>query len=294
MAMTHSTQQSPTTAPKSLAGKKAVVTGGTIGMGRAIVRALTDRGAEVMYTGRSDQRLAEAQAALDTPLAHPVRADATDASAIAALGAQVADHLGGIDYLFVNQGIAEFQTLEEVTEESWDRIFNVNAKGAFFTVQRLAPLMSEGGSIVFTTVSNDQIFPGLSAYSGAKEAVAAFAKVLAAELLPRKIRVNAIAPGFILTPTMGVAELTEEQRAEFIDQGNASTPMGRGGTVEEIAAAALYLAVEATVTVIRAGRRMQALRNVNQRLMIENSRLIDADTSGAPRTVAAAPEPPGP
>ncbi|MEU9558828.1 SDR family oxidoreductase [Streptomyces fumanus] len=248
MATEHRTQQSPTFDPEALAGKKAVVTGGTIGMGRAIVQALTARGAEVMYTGRSDERIAEAQAALDTPLAHPVRSDATDATAIAALGDQIAEGLGRIDYLFVNQGIAEFQTLEEVTEESWDRIFDVNAKGAFFTVQRLAPLMSEGGSIVFTTVSNDRIFPGLSAYSGAKEAVAAFAKVLAAELLPRKIRVNAIAPGFILTPTMGVAGLTDEQRAEFVEQGNASTPMGRGGTVEEIAAAALYLAVEATFT----------------------------------------------
>lgn len=248
MSTNQSTQQRSTIDPKTLAGKRAVVTGGTIGMGRAIVQALTDRGAEVMYTGRSDQRLAEAQAALDTPLAHPVRSDATDAIAIAALGDQVADRLGGIDYLFINQGIAEFQTLEEVTEESWDRIFDVNAKSAFFTVQRLVPLMSEGGSIVFTTVSNERIFPGLSAYSGAKEAVAAFAKVLAAELLPRKIRVNAIAPGFILTPTMGVAELTDAQRAEFIEQGNASTPMARGGTVEEVAAAALYLAAEATFT----------------------------------------------
>ncbi|MFH9067628.1 SDR family NAD(P)-dependent oxidoreductase [Streptomyces coeruleorubidus] len=248
MATNHSTQQSPTIDLKALAGKKAVVTGGPIGMGRAIVRALTDRGAEVMFTGRSDQRLAVAQAALDTQLAHPVRSDATDAFAVAALGDQVADRLGRIDCLFVNQGIAEFQTLQEVTEQSWDRIFDVSAKGAFFTVQRLAPLMSEGGSIVFTTVSNDQIFPVLSAYSGAKEAVAAFATVLAAELLPSKIRVNAIAPGFILTTTMGVAELTDEQRDEFVEQGNASTPMGRGGTVEEVAAAALYLAVEATFT----------------------------------------------
>ncbi|WP_436776592.1 SDR family NAD(P)-dependent oxidoreductase [Yinghuangia sp. YIM S09857] len=233
---------------KALTGSKAVVTGGTIGMGRAIVQALTDRGAAVMYTGRSEQRLAEAQAALDTPLAHPVRSDATDAAAIAALRDQAADRLGGLDYLFVNQGIAEFQTLEEVTEESWDRIFDVNTKGAFFTVQALAPLIAKGGSIVFTTVSNDRIYPGLSAYSAAKEAVAAFTKVLATELLPRKIRVNAIAPGFILTPTMGVADLTDEQRAEFVEQGNASTPMGRGGTVEEIAAAALYLAAEATFT----------------------------------------------
>lgn len=168
-----------------------------------------------------------------------MRSDVTDMTDLAALADQASATLGGIDYLFVNQGIAEFQTLAEVTEESWDRIFDVNTKGSFFTVQRLAPLIVEGGSIVFTTVSNDEIFPGLSAYSGAKEAVAAFTKVLAAELLPRRIRVNAVAPGFILTPTMGVAELTADQRAEFIEQGNASTPMGRGGTVEEIAAAAL-------------------------------------------------------
>ncbi|MET9558520.1 SDR family oxidoreductase [Streptomyces sp. NPDC006645] len=248
MTTRNSTQHSSTVDPKALAGRKAVITGGTIGMGRAIVQALTDRGAEVIYTGRSDRRLAEAQEALGTPLAHPVRSDATDARAIAALGDHVAERFGTVDYVFINQGIAEFQTLEEVTEESWDRIFNVNAKGAFFTAQRLAPLVAEGGSIIFTTVSNDRIFPGLSAYSGAKEAVAAITKVLAAELLPRKIRVNAIAPGFILTPTMGVAELTEEQRAEFIEQGNSSTPMGRGGTMEEIAAAALYLAVDATFT----------------------------------------------
>jgi len=248
MTTNHTTLPTTTVDPNSLKGKRAVVTGGSIGMGLAIVQALTARGAEVVFTGRNEQRLTEAKAALDTPLAHPVRSDVTDKADLAALTEQVADLLGGVDYLFVNQGIAEFQTLAEVTEESWDRVFNVNAKGAFFTVQRLESLIAEGGSIVFTTVSNEKIFPGLSAYSGAKEAVAAFAKVLAAELLPRKIRVNAIAPGFILTPTMGVAELTEEQRVEFIEQGNATTPMGRGGTVDEIAAAALYLAVDATFT----------------------------------------------
>ncbi|WP_367048604.1 SDR family oxidoreductase [Streptomyces sp. Je 1-332] len=248
MTTTQHSQPSSAGYAKALAGRRAVVTGGTVGMGQAIVRALTDRGADVVYTGRSEQRLAQAQEALATPLAHPIRSDATHGPAIAALRDQVADRMGGIDYLFINQGIAEFQKLEDVTEESWDRIFDVNTKGAFFTAQALAPLMSKGGSIVFTTVSNDQIFPGLSAYSGAKEAVTAFSKVLAAELLPRGIRVNTLAPGFILTPTMGVAELTDDQRAEFIEQGNASTPMGRGGTVEEVAAAALYLAVEATFT----------------------------------------------
>lgn len=225
-----------------LEGKKAVVTGGTHGMGLAIVRALVDRGAQVVLTGRNEAGIEKARAELDPAAAHVVRSDVTKSADIAELGRVVEQRLGGIDHLFVNHGVAEFKTLGEATVEHWDRVFDVNAKGAFFTVQRLAPLIRDGGSIVFTTVSNDRIFPGLSAYSAAKEAVRAFAKVLAAEMLPRNIRVNAVAPGFILTPSMGVAELTEEQRAEFIRDGKETTPMGRPGTVDEVAAAALYLA----------------------------------------------------
>ncbi|MFE3446479.1 SDR family NAD(P)-dependent oxidoreductase [Nocardia sp. NPDC059180] len=233
---------------KPLAGKKAVVTGGTHGMGLAIVQSLVDRGAEVVLTGRNEAGIEKARAELDPAAAHTVRSDATKPADIEELARIVDQRLGGIDYLFVNHGIAEFKTLDEATVEHWDRVFDVNAKGAFFTVQRLAPLINDGGSIVFTTVSNDRIFPGLSAYSAAKEAVRAFAKVLAAELLPRSIRVNAVAPGFILTPSMGVAELTEEQRAEFIRDGKETTPMGRPGTVDEVASAALYLAADATFT----------------------------------------------
>ncbi|MGW5455313.1 SDR family NAD(P)-dependent oxidoreductase [Nocardia sp. NPDC003979] len=237
-----------TAAPKTLAGKTAVVTGGTHGMGLAIVEALVARGADVVLTGRSETGIEKARATLDSDAAHIVRSDATDPDDIDELGRIVEERLGGIDYLFVNHGIAEFKTLPEVTVAHWDRVFDVNTKGAFFTTQGLAPLIRDHGAIVYTTVSNDRIFPGLSAYSAAKEAVRAFSKVLAAELLPRGIRVNAVAPGFILTPSMGVAELTEEQRAEFIRDGEATTPMARPGTVEEVAAAALYLAVDATFT----------------------------------------------
>ncbi|GGK91569.1 SDR family NAD(P)-dependent oxidoreductase [Nocardia jinanensis] len=237
-----------TETPKTLAGRTAVVTGGTHGMGLAIVQALLDRGAEVVLTGRSPAGIEKARATLEKFPAHVVRSDATDADDIDSLGRTIEDRLGGIDYLFVNHGIAEFQTLADATVAHWDRVFDVNAKGAFFTTQRLAPLIGDNGSIVFTTVSNDRIFPGLSAYSAAKEAVRAFARVLAAELLPRNIRVNAVAPGFILTPSMGVAELTDRQREEFIRDGKATTPMGRPGTVDEVAAAALYLAADATFT----------------------------------------------
>jgi NAD(P)-dependent dehydrogenase (short-subunit alcohol dehydrogenase family) len=167
---------------------------------------------------------------------------------VRALGDLAEERLGAIDAVFVNHGIAEPEPLEEVTEESYDRHFAINAKGAFFTVQRLAPLVRDGGALVFTTVANDRIFPGMSAYSGSKEAVRAFAQVFAAEFLPRRIRVNAVAPGFIRTPTMGVATMSEEERAAFQKQGDEMTPLGRNGTVEEVAAAALFLAFDATFT----------------------------------------------
>ncbi|MEI3800460.1 MULTISPECIES: SDR family oxidoreductase [unclassified Chitinophaga] len=228
-------------------GKKAVVTGGTHGMGLAIVERLLAEGAEVIFTGRNEKKTGEVQQALNAA-AYGVRSDASSMADIQALGQLVEERFGRVDYLFINHGTAEFQELAEVTEASWDQHFNVNTKGAFFTVKRLEPLINDDGAIIFTTVANDRIFPGLSAYSGSKEAVKAFAKVLAAELLPRKIRVNSVAPGFIMTPTMGVANLTEEDRETFIAQGNEITPLKRHGTVEEVAAAALYLAAEATFT----------------------------------------------
>lgn len=230
------------------AGKKAVVTGGTHGMGLAIVKALVAGGAEVVLTGRNEKKIKEAQNELNSNSAHVVRSDAASMSDIEALGVLVEEKLGRIDYLFVNHGIAEINLLDQMTEESWDRHFNVNTKGAFFTVKRLAPFIIDGGAVVFTTVANDKIFPGLSAYSGSKEAVVAIAQVLAAEFLPRKIRVNSIAPGYIDTPSMGVPGLTDEERAEFMKQGDEITPLKRHGTVEEVAAAALFLAVDATFT----------------------------------------------
>ncbi|GLI00273.1 SDR family NAD(P)-dependent oxidoreductase [Phytohabitans aurantiacus] len=228
--------------------KKAVVTGGTHGMGLAIVRELLARGAEVVLTGRNERNIEEARTALKGEAAHVVRSDAASMADIAALGDLAQERLGSVDYLFVNHGIAQFAELAEVTEEAWDRHFAVNTKGAFFTVQRLAPLLNDGGAVVFTTVANDVVFPGLAAYSASKEAMRAFAHVLAVELLPRKIRVNSVAPGYIKTPTMGVADLTEEQRREFERQGDESTPLRRNGTVEEVAAAALFLAENATFT----------------------------------------------
>ena len=228
-------------------GKRAVVIGGTHGMGLGVVEDLLAGGARVLLTGRNEKNLEEVRGRFG-PGVHVVRADAADLSDTAVLAETVRETLGGIDFLHVNVGTSELAPFDQVSEESYDRMFAVNTKGAFFTVQYLAPLIADGGSVVFTTATNTTVSEQMSVYMGSKAAVLTFARVFAAELLPRGIRVNAVAPGFVDTPSMGVAGITDEQRAEFMRVGDEATPMGRHGTVAEIARAVLFLGFEATFT----------------------------------------------
>jgi NAD(P)-dependent dehydrogenase (short-subunit alcohol dehydrogenase family) len=230
------------------AGKKAVVTGGTHGMGLATVRALLEGGAEVLLTGRNEQNVEAAGREVGARGAYVVRSDTADMADIDALGALVEERFGQVDFVFINAGVSELAPFDQVTEASYDRQFDVNTKGAFFTAQRLAPLVRDGGAIVFTTVANGPASPNLSVYSGSKAALRAFAQVLASELVSRGIRVNAVGPGFIDTPTMGVAGLSDQERAALKKLGDEITPMRRHGSPDEVARAALFLAFEATFT----------------------------------------------
>jgi NAD(P)-dependent dehydrogenase (short-subunit alcohol dehydrogenase family) len=228
-------------------GRKAVVTGGTHGMGLATVKALLEEGAEVLLTGRNERNLETARRELGSR-ALVVKSDTANLADIDALGALVKEKLGYLDFLFINAGISELGPFEKVTEATYDRIFEVNTKGAFFTVQRLAPLIREGGSVIFTTVAEGPASGNLSVYAGSKAALRAFAQVFAAELVSKGIRVNAVGPGFIKTPTMGVAGLSDEDRSVLQKLGDQITPMRRHGTAEEVARAALFLAFDATFT----------------------------------------------
>ncbi|MGX2998273.1 SDR family oxidoreductase [Streptomyces sp. JNUCC 64] len=229
-------------------GRKAVITGGTHGMGLAIARALLEGGAEVLVTGRNPDNVDSARAALGDG-AHVVRSDAGSLAEIELLAKTVEETFGRFDHLFVNAGTAVIEPFAQVTEATFDQQFQVNTKGAFFAAQRLAPLVEDGGSIVFTSSVADQGgTPGMSVYSGSKAALFSFTQVIASELLPRNIRVNAVSPGFIDTPSMGVPGLSEEERAGFSALGDQLTPMRRHGGVAEVARAALYLAVDATFT----------------------------------------------
>ncbi|MCY1008308.1 SDR family oxidoreductase [Nannocystis pusilla] len=227
------------------AGKQAVIVGGTHGIGLATARLLLAGGAEALVTGRE----ASAAAARRELGERVVASDIADLDAVGALALQVRARLGAIDLLFINAGVAELEPFDRVTAESYDRTFAVNTRGAFFTAQRLAPLVREGGAIVFTTsIASTSGTACMAVYSASKAAIGAFARVMAAEMLARGVRVNTVSPGFIRTPTMGTASSTPEERAAFEREGDAITPMGRIGTPEEVARAVLFLAFAATFT----------------------------------------------
>ncbi|MFF3753546.1 SDR family NAD(P)-dependent oxidoreductase [Streptomyces sp. NPDC002018] len=229
-------------------GRKAVVIGGSMGIGLAIAERLVAGGAEALVTGRDPGHLKEAAERLG-PSARVIGSDLADPSAAAALGETVEETLGQVDLLFVNAGIARLAPVEMVTEEEYDRLFAVNTRGTFFTVQRLIPLLREGGAIVFTTsVADTMGVPGMGVYAATKAALWSFAQTLASELVGRGIRVNAVAPGYTDTPGIGVQGITDEEREEFKRIGDEQTPMRRHASPDEVARAAVFLAVDATFT----------------------------------------------
>ncbi len=228
--------------------KKVVIIGGTSGIGLATAKMLVDGGARVLVTGRSQASLDMAEKELGTR-GIAMSSDARSLSDIDALATRAHDEFGSIDLLFVNAGFSHFAPLENTTEASFDEMFNLNAKGPFFAVQKLAPLINQGGAVILTTsVANIKGMPMIAAYGGAKAALRSFARTFAAELLPRGIRVNAVSPGPIETPIIGKAFPDKAMADHLTEQMREAIPMKRFGTSEEVAKAVLFLAFDATFT----------------------------------------------
>jgi NAD(P)-dependent dehydrogenase (short-subunit alcohol dehydrogenase family) len=227
--------------------KNVVITGGGSGMGFAMAKLLVDGGARVVITGRSQATLDAARERLgDNAVA--VRGDVASLSDLDALADQVKDELGTIEAPFVNAGIAPLTPFDSTTEDVYDELFAINVKGAYFTVQKLAPLLSTGAGVVLTTsIANVIGMLETSVYAAGKAALRSMARSLSRELLPRGIRVNAVSPGPIDT---GILEntMSEEAAAQFKAQRVADNPMQRFGTPDEVARAAAFLAFDATYT----------------------------------------------
>ncbi|GHE83674.1 SDR family oxidoreductase [Streptomyces spiralis] len=229
-------------------GKNVVITGGASGMGFAMARLLADGGARVVITGRSRARLDAARRQLGEN-ATAVQGDVSSLSDLDALADHVKRELGSLQALFVNAGIARTMPFESMTEEVYDELFAINTKGAYFTVQKLAPLLSQGAGVVLTTsVANVIGLPETSAYAASKAALRSLARSLASELLPHGVRVNALSPGPIDTGILESSGMTAEAAEQFKAQQAAHNPMQRFGTPDEIARAAAFLAFEATYT----------------------------------------------
>ncbi len=229
-------------------GKTAVITGGTSGIGLTTAQLLVREGARVLVTGLNPKTLDAARAELgDGAIIFP--SDAASLADIDALAAKVKEEFGTLDVLFINAGFGRFVPFDQMDEAVYDEMFNLNAKGPYFTVQKLLPLMTEGSAVVLTTsVANEKGIPSVSAYGAAKAALRSFARTLAAELLPRGIRVNAVSPGPIATPIMGKMGMPQEVMDQVKAQMREGNPMKRFGEPEEVAKAVVFLAFDATFT----------------------------------------------
>jgi NAD(P)-dependent dehydrogenase (short-subunit alcohol dehydrogenase family) len=221
--------------------KHVVITGGSSGMGLGLAELLVRGGARVLVTGRSRAKLDAARERLGEN-AVAVRADVSSLSDLDVLVDRVRGEFGSIEALFVNAGISPLTPLESTTEDVYDELFAINVKGAFFTVQKLAPLLSANAGVVLTTsIANVIGMVDTSVYAAGKAALRSMARTFSGELLPRGIRVNAISPGPIDSGILETMNLSEEAADRFRAERTASNPMKRYGTVEEFAAAAAFL-----------------------------------------------------
>lgn len=238
----HSDSQPSQALMGRLAGKRIVITGGTTGIGAATARAFLDQGAQVLVTGRSRDRLDATVVDLGTN-ARGVVADSTSLNDIRALAADAAASFGQIDVLFANAGNGMFAPIEDVDETLYDRQFDLNVKGVFFTVQAFLPHLAEGASVILTASSVHQKgVPGGALYFASKAAVRSFARTMAAELGPRGIRVNSLSPGIVPTNFFENSNAPAALYDDFEAMAGTGAPLGRAGTPEEQAAAAVFLA----------------------------------------------------
>ena len=229
-------------------GKTALITGGTTGIGLATAKLFINAGARVIVTGRTSETIKAAQAELGDS-AVVIHSDATSLPDMDALAEKVKETFGKLDVLFVNAGYGRLIPFEAVTEEVYDEMLNLNAKGPYFIVQKLVPLMPEGSSVVFTTsVGNVKGVPNLSAYGAAKAALRQMTPNLAGELSPRGIRVNAVSPGPIETTVLQKLGMPKEAADQVYLQMKEIVPMKRIGQPEEVAKAVAFLAIDATYT----------------------------------------------
>ena len=219
-----------------LQGKVAVITGGSTGIGMAAAKLFVGEGAYVFITGRRQKELDEAVKAIGSNVSG-VQGDVAELADLDRLYDTVGRVKGRIDIVFANAGVAEFAPLGSITEEHFDKLFNINVRGTLFTVQKALPLLNDGGSIILNgSVASVKGTAAFGVYGATKAAVRNFVRAWTVELKDRRIRSNVLSPGPTETPAVG------QQPADAIARIVSTIPMGRMGEADEIAKAALFLA----------------------------------------------------
>jgi NAD(P)-dependent dehydrogenase (short-subunit alcohol dehydrogenase family) len=225
-----------------LEGKAALITGGNSGIGLATAKAFAREGARVAITGRDTKTLMSAAAEIGEA-ALPIRCDVADLDDLDEVYERIRERLGRLNVLFANAGLGVPTPLGGTTEQAFDKIFDVNVKGLFFTVQKALPLLHDGSSIILNaSVAAYTGVPGASVYAASKGAVRVFARTFSSELAARRIRVNVVSPGPIDTPIwerMSPDEAAAQAAREGMRKG---IPLGRMGTPEEVANTVVFLA----------------------------------------------------
>lgn len=232
---------SNTTNTARLAGKAAVITGGTTGIGLATAKRYLEEGAKVIITGRKQEGIDKALAEIGDGALGFV-ADSTSVADLTALADFAKAQFGQIDILFANAGNGMFAPIDQVDEALYARQFDLNVKGAFFTVQAFLPVLSDASSIILTASAvHAKGAPGGSLYFASKAAVRSFARTMAAELGGRGIRVNTLSPGIVPTNFFENSNAPVELYDDFEVMAGQGAPLGRAGKPVEIAEVAVFL-----------------------------------------------------
>ena len=219
-----------------LQGRVALVTGGTEGIGLAIAKLFAEEGAYLFITGRRQRELDEAVKKIGDNVAG-IQGDVANMADLDRLYETIGRAKGRIDVVVANAGVGEFAAFGKATEEHFDKLFDINVKGTFFTVQKALPLLVEGGSIILIgSVASVKGTSSFGVYGATKAALRSFARTWTTDLKERRVRTNVLSPGPIKTPLSG------RQSPDAIARIVSTVPMGRMGEPDEIARAALFLA----------------------------------------------------
>ena len=235
-----------------LKGKTALITGGVSGIGLATPQLMHNNGARVVITRRDASKLEVARQEIGKDVL-ALQVDVLSRQNLVTMVSKIKEAFGGLDVFFANAGVAYVTPLATTTEDTYDTLMDTNVKSIFFSLQAVEPILQEGASVILNTAWLNQVgVPGRAVLSATKAAVRSFARTFSAELLARRIRVNAVSPGLIDTPILrGVGESehpgqTDAEFKEYLAGAAKQIPIGRLGRPDEIAAAVLFLASDAS------------------------------------------------